>query len=185
MRMKKLIFILIKSILITFTIFSFVACGGGGSSGGDDYYDEPEIPSVSEVVETPAVPDEVVAIPSEQPEQSEPDDADGSIRIGAPRYSSLPVTLACNGITLTQPATGNTVPNLPVTRGQEITVVVQQEYESYTWYLNGTELTPGTVQDNGRTCSFTPEGVGNFVLQVQVTNNGSIGSFSVNLAVSE
>ena len=172
MRMKKLIFILIKSILITFTIFSFVACGGGGSSGGDDYYDEPEIPSVSDVVETPAVPDEVVAIPSEQPEQSEPDDADGSIRIGAPRYSSLPVTLACNGITLTQPATGNTVPN-------------QQEYESYTWYLNGTELTPGTVQDNGRTCSFTPEEVGNFELRVQVTNNGSIGSLSVNLAVSE
>ena len=40
--MKKLIFNkLIKLILVTFVVFSFVACGGGGSSGGDDYAPAP------------------------------------------------------------------------------------------------------------------------------------------------
>lgn len=43
--MKKLIFNeLIKLILVTFVVFSFVACGGGGSSGGDDYSPAPIMP---------------------------------------------------------------------------------------------------------------------------------------------
>lgn len=69
--MKKLIFNkLIKLILVTFVVFSFVACGGGGSSGGDDYAPAP-------VMQT---------------------NSDGTIQILAPSYDNdLSVTLLVNG----------------------------------------------------------------------------------------
>ena len=170
MRMKKLILSLIKLIPLTFILFSFVACGGGGSSGGgDDWYEEPEISAVDEVVNVPA----------------EADDADGSIRMDSPRYSGLPVTLTCNGVTLSQPATGSNVLNYSITRGQEAAFVVQQEYETYEWFINANGVTPGTIQDEGRTFRFTPEQVGNMELRVLVTNNGSRGSLNVQLVISE
>lgn len=69
--MKKLVFNkLIKLILVTFVVFSFVACGGGGSSGGDDYAPAP-------VMQT---------------------NSDGTIQILAPSYDNdLSVTLLVNG----------------------------------------------------------------------------------------
>lgn len=69
--MKKLIFNkLIKLILVSFVVFSFVACGGGGSSGGDDYAPAP-------VMQT---------------------NSDGTIQILAPSYDNdLSVTLLVNG----------------------------------------------------------------------------------------
>lgn len=69
--MKKLVFNkLIKLILVTFVVFSFVACGGGGSSGGDDYSPAP-------IMQT---------------------NSDGTIQILAPSYDNdLSVTLLVNG----------------------------------------------------------------------------------------
>lgn len=148
--MKKLVFNkLIKLILVTFVVFSFVACGGGGSSGGDDYAPAP-------VMQT---------------------NSDGTIQILAPGYNDiLPVTLVCNGVTISQSPTSNNVPSLAIACGQEAAFAVQQtDYDSYTWSLGG----------NGRTCTFTPESTGNYNLLIVVTKDGLIGSLSVNLVVSE
>ena len=158
--MKKLIFNkLIKLILVTFVVFSFVACGGGGSSGGDDYAPAP-------VMQT---------------------NSDGTIQILAPGYNDiLPVTLVCNGVTISQSATSNNVPSLAITCGQEAVFAVQQtNYSNYTWSLDGLGVTPGTLNENGRKCTFTQESTGNYNLLIVVTKDGLIGSLSVNLVVSE
>ena len=158
--MKKLIFNkLIKLILVTFVVFSFVACGGGGSSGGDDYAPAP-------VMQT---------------------NSDGTIQILAPGYNDiLPVTLVCNGVTISQSATSNNVPSLAIACGQEAAFAVQQtNYSNYTWSLDGLGVTPGTLNENGRMCTFTPESTGNYNLLIVVTKDGLIGSLSVNLMVSE
>ena len=156
--MKKLIFNeLIKLILVTFVVFSFVACGGGGSSGGDDYNPAPVIQRVG----------------------------DDIIQIAAPRYdNNLPVTLIVNGVS----TDGS---HLLLHRDQQVEFTIQEDdYNSYSWSLDGRGVTPGTLSENGRTCTFTPEGLGNYNLLIIVTKDGlngsSVGnSLSVELVVSE
>ncbi|MBP5437226.1 MAG: hypothetical protein J6Y30_04510 [Treponema sp.] len=151
--MKKLIFNeLIKLILVTFVVFSFVACGGGGSSGGDDYSPAP-------IMQT---------------------NSDGTIQITAPRYDNdLPVTLFVNGAVVN----GN---SLSLQKDNEASFVVQQaDYNNYSWSLDGRGVTPGTLNENGRTCTFTPESAGIYNILIIVTKDGLIGSLSVNLVVSE
>lgn len=151
--MKKLIFNeLIKLILVTFVVFSFVACGGGGSSGGDDYSPAP-------IMQT---------------------NSDGTIQITAPRYDNdLPVTLLVNGAVVN----GN---SLSLQKDHEASFVVQQaDYNNYSWTLDGRGVTPGTLNENGRTCTFTPESAGIYNILIIVTKDGLIGSLSVNLVVSE
>jgi len=156
--MKKLVFNkLIKLILVTFVVFSFVACGGGGSSGGDDYAPAP-------VMQT---------------------NSDGTIQILAPSYDNdLSVTLLVNGAAVSGTS-------LALQRDQEVSFAVQEEnYNNYTWSLNGIGVTPGTLNENGRTCTFTPESLGRHNLLITVTKDGSNGShlrgsLSVNLVVSE
>lgn len=151
--MKKLIFNeLIKLILVTFVVFSFVACGGGGSSGGDDYSPAP-------IMQT---------------------NSDGTIQITAPRYDNdLPVTLLVNGAVVN----GN---SLSLQKDNEASFVVQQaDYNNYSWTLDGRGVTPGTLNENGRTCTFTPESAGIYNILIIVTKDGLVGSLSVNLMVSE
>ena len=151
--MKKLIFNkLIKLILVTFVVFSFVACGGGGSSGGDDYAPAP-------VMQT---------------------NSDGTIQIQAPGYDTLPVTLLVNGAV----ASGT---SLVLQKDQEVSFAVQEEnYTNYTWSLDGLGVTPGTLNENGRTCTFTPESTGNnYELFITVTKDSSNGSLRVYFRVSE
>lgn len=151
--MKKLIFNkLIKLILVTFVVFSFVACGGGGSSGGDDYAPAP-------IMQT---------------------NSDGTIQILAPSYDNdLPVTLLVNGAVVN----GN---SLSLQKDHEASFVVQQaDYNNYSWTLDGRGVTPGTLNENGRTCTFTPESAGIYNILIIVTKDGLRGSLSVNLVVSE
>lgn len=151
--MKKLIFNkLIKLILVTFVVFSFVACGGGGSSGGDDYAPAP-------VMQT---------------------NSDGTIQILAPSYDNdLSVTLLVNGAVVN----GN---SLSLQKDHEASFVVQQaDYNNYSWTLDGRGVTPGTLNENGRTCTFTPESAGIYNILIIVTKDGLRGSLSVNLVVSE
>lgn len=151
--MKKLIFNkLIKLILVTFVVFSFVACGGGGSSGGDDYSPAP-------IMQT---------------------NSDGTIQILAPSYDNdLSVTLLVNGAVVS----GN---NLRLQKDREASFVVQQaDYNNYSWTLDGRGVTPGTLNENGRTCTFTPESAGIYNILIIVTKDGLRGSLSVNLVVSE
>lgn len=151
--MKKLIFNkLIKLILVSFVVFSFVACGGGGSSGGDDYAPAP-------VMQT---------------------NSDGTIQILAPSYDNdLSVTLLVNGAAVS----GN---NLRLQKDHEASFVVQQaDYNNYSWTLDGRGVTPGTLNENGRTCTFTPESAGIYNILIIVTKDGLRGSLSVNLVVSE
>lgn len=151
--MKKLIFNkLIKLILVTFVVFSFVACGGGGSSGGDDYAPAP-------VMQT---------------------NSDGTIQITAPSYDNdLSVTLLVNGAVVS----GN---NLSLQKDHEASFVVQQaDYTNYSWTLDGRRVTPGTLNENGRTCTFTPESAGIYNILIIVTKDGLRGSLSVNIVVSE
>ena len=160
--MKKLIFSkLIKLILIIVLVFSFVACGGGGSSGGGDdgdYYEPEVIQAPAPVLQT---------------------DSDGSVQITAPRYNGLPVTLHSEGGT----ATGS---RLSLQRDQQVAFTVQEDdYTTYVWSLDARGVTPGTLHNNGRTCTFTPEAVGVYNLLVKVTKDGLRGSLSVELVVSE
>lgn len=150
--MKKLIFNLIMSILVTSILSSFVACGGGGSSGGDDYAPAP-------VMQT---------------------NSDGTIQILAPSYDNdLSVTLLVNGAAVS----GN---NLRLQKDHEASFVVQQaDYNNYSWTLDGRGVTPGTLNENGRTCTFTPESAGIYNILIIVTKDGLRGSLSVNLMVSE
>lgn len=134
MRMKKLIFNLIMSILVTSILFSFVACGGGGSSGGDDDV----TPTVTPVVVT---------------------DPDGSVQVKSPSYAGLTVTLKVQGATFS----GG---KLRAISGQAVVLTVQEDYESYAWTMNNRSITTGTLQENGKVYTFTPDTAGSYGFMV-------------------
>ena len=106
------------------------------------------------------------------------EESDGSVEISSPKYESLPVTISVNGVT----KSGNSV---SVKKSQPATFMVQEEYDSYAWQFKGITVTSGTLSENGRTCTFKPEAVGTYNLLVTVTKDGSKGSLSVTLIVSE